>query len=232
MELLIKYFNKLNIAFDDKTLLTFNKFFDLLVEWNEKFNLTTITSREDVIIKHFADSLYAYPHLNSGDEVVDVGAGAGFPAFPLAIVMPDVNFTLVDSLNKRVTFLNEVISQLGLTNCTAVHARAEDFARKRFHYFNVALARAVSQLPTLLEYLIPMVKVGGKAICYKTASIGEELKTAEVAMRILKCELSVREDYFLEGTDIARSLVVITPTSFCNRIYPRVGNKPKTDPLL
>ena len=231
MNLLTKYFDKLNIFYDDKTLLAFNKFFDLLIEWNGKFNLTSITSREDVIIKHFADSIYAYPHLVSGDEVVDVGAGAGFPSIPLAIVMPDVNFTLVDSLNKRVTFLNEVIAQLGLSNCTAVHARAEDFARTKLHYYDVALARAVSQLPTLLEYLIPLVKVGGKAICYKTSTIGEELETATTAMRILKCELSLREDYFLEGTDIARSLVVITPTSFCNRIYPRAGNNPKLNPL-
>ncbi len=231
MILLTKFLKKLNIPYNDDTLHSFETFYNLLIEWNQKFNLTAITERNDVIIKHFADSLYAFPYITYGECVVDIGAGAGFPSLPLAIVLPNVNFTLVDSLNKRVTFLNEVISQLELKNCVAVHARAEDFAKMNVHTFDIALARAVSPLPTLLEYLIPFVKVGGKAICYKTSNISEELELAKTAMRILKCDLSMRQDFTIEDTDIDRSLVAFTPTSFCNRIYPRDKNKPKTNPL-
>lgn len=231
MNNLISYFNELNIPYNDDILTKFDDYYKILIEWNKKFNLTNITDKNDVITKHFADSLYGYSFLNNTGTVVDIGSGAGFPSIPLAIVNPDINFTLVDSLNKRISFLNEVIKTLNLKNCIAVHSRAEDFAKNNRNNYDCAIARAVASLPTLLEYLIPLVKKGGKCICYKSQNADIELENSLKAMNILKCNLLSRKDYYILNTDFKRVLLVFNVISPCNDVYPRSGNKPKNNPL-
>lgn len=216
---------------DNETLLKFEQYFNLLIDWNNKFNLTAITDKTEVYIKHFIDSLSCIKLLHPGDNVVDIGSGAGFPAIPLAIVCPDISFVLVDSLNKRVTFLNQIINTLSLTNCTAVHSRAEDFALLNKSHFSVAVARAVASLNTLLEYLIPLLTIGGRAIAFKASGVDTELAAASHCLSILHCEVSNRLDFNLFNSDICRVLLEFTKISNCSPIYPRGGNRPKTQPL-
>lgn len=229
MKLLADYLDKLHISYDDEILRKFELYYSLLLEYNAKFNLTSITEKNDVIIKHFADSLYGYQLFKDNNSVADVGAGAGFPSIPLAIVLPNTDFTLIDSLNKRVGFLNVVIQSLGLKNASAVHSRVEDFCAKHRHSFDVATARAVAPLPTLLEYLVPLLKVGGKAVCYKSIGVDEEILASKNAFSLLNCELASRQDY--ELSDNQRSLIVVKSNALCNKCYPRGGNKPKLKPL-
>ena len=229
MKLLAEYLEKLNISYDYNILQKFEKYYELLIFYNNQFNLTNITEKNDVIIKHFADSLYGYSFFKETNYVADVGAGAGFPSIPLSIVLPDVNFTLIDSLNKRVNFLNVVKEELNLNNVTAVHSRVEDFCLKNRNTFDIATARAVASLPTLLEYLIPLVKVGGSAVCYKSLNIDNELNLCENAFKKLYCELDNKFDYNIDGN--FRSIVTIKSYKECNKCYPRSGNKPKLKPL-
>lgn len=229
MELLKQYLTKLNIEFDDTTITKFENYYNLLIEYNQKFNLTSITEKNDVIIKHFVDSLYGYQFFKETNYVADVGAGAGFPSIPLAIVLPNVNFTLIDSLNKRVNFLNIVKEELQLNNITAVHSRVEDFCSKNRNSFDIATARAVASLPTLLEYLVPLLKKGGKAICYKSLNADNELLMCDNAFKKLNCKLYEKYYYTLQNN--FRSIVIVNSNDICNKCYPRSGNKPKLKPL-
>lgn len=230
MNLLIDFLKKFDIPYDYEVLKKFEIFYNLLIEWNQKFNLTAITEKNDVIVKHFADSLAGYKYVVNAKTVADVGAGAGFPSIPLAIVCPNTNFTLIDSLNKRVVFLNEVINKLGLTNVVATHQRVEDFCKNQRHCFDIAEARAVASLPTLLEYLVPLLKVNGLALCYKSLNVDEEILTSEKALKILNAKIVDKFDYQLN--DNFRSIVVVKSLKECNKCYPRGGNKPKDKPLL
>lgn len=231
MVLLEKYLKELEIPYTQNTLDKFQNYYELLIEWNNKFNLTTITEKEEVIIKHFADSLYGYKYIKNATSVIDIGSGAGFPAIPLAIVLENVNFTLVDSLNKRINFLNEVISKLSLKNCKTYHSRAEDFAKNNRNKFDIAIARAVASLPTLLEYLVPLVKVRGKTVCYKALSADEEILNSNNALNKLNAEIEICEKYNIKDTDFSRSLVVCTVKGLCDKKYPRDKNSPKNNPL-
>lgn len=230
MKLLEEYLAKLNISYDNTTIDKFSKYYDLLISYNKMFNLTSITEKKEVIIKHFVDSLYGYQFFKNNNSVVDVGAGAGFPSIPLAIVLNDVNFTLIDSLNKRINFLNVVKEELNLLNVTAIHTRVEDFCIKNRNSFDIATARAVASLPTLLEYLIPLLKVNGKAICYKSLNVENEILMCENAFKKLYCKLDNKFDYMLE--DNFRSILIVKSLKECNKCYPRGGNKPKTKPLI
>lgn len=229
MELLKEYLQKLNIPYDDSIIQKFEKYYDLLIYYNNMFNLTSITQKNEVILKHFVDSLYGYKYFINTKNVVDVGAGAGFPSIPLAIVLKDTHYTLVDSLNKRVNFLNVVIEELNLNNVTAIHSRVEDFCSKNRNTFDITTARAVAQLPTLLEYLVPLLKCGGEAICYKSLNVDNELDMAKNAFSKLNCCLEDKFDYNLE--DNFRSILIVKSLKECNKCYPRSGNKPKTKPL-
>ncbi len=201
-------------------------FYSLLIEWNEKMNLTAITDYNDVTVKHFADSIIGLPYMKG--RVCDVGAGAGFPSIPLAVMGVD-SLVLADSLAKRISFLNEVIDKLDLS-CTALHIRAEDMGRGEYREsFDTVTARAVAHTQTLVEYLLPLVKVGGRAVLYKSGDVDEELQSSEFAIARLGGKIEKVVRYELCGME--RTLVIISKISSTPKAYPRSGNKPRTQPL-
>ena len=211
---------------DEQIKQRFEKYYELLIQWNEKFNLTAITEKTAVEIKHFADSLAASEIIKG--KVIDIGAGAGFPSIPLKIVNPSLFITMIDSSNKRVTFLKEVIEQLGLEKAEAIHSRAEDL--KERECFDFAVARAVAPLSTLAEYLIPFVKKGGKMIAYKSDNIEEEMKEAKTAIKILGGTKTEVIKISLDSETV-RSLVIVTKGRPTPKKYPRGANKPRLNPL-
>ena len=199
----------------------FHKFFHLLIEGNKICNLTAITEEDEVIEKHFYDSIYPQFAFNKNSKVIDVGAGAGFPSIPLKIVRPDLSFTLLDSLNKRINFLNNVIAELNLTNIEAIHGRAEDFARKPEYRekFDIATARAVANLKVLAEYCLPYVKVGGKFIALKSSTCENEIADAKEMIKILGGKIKEVIDYKINDNE--RKLIIIEKVSQTPNKYPR-----------
>jgi len=209
----------------------FETYFNFLVEYNEKVNLTAITEKEDVYIKHFFDSCLAKDLIKQNARVVDVGTGAGFPAIPLKIVRPDINLTLVDSLNKRIVFLNELAEKLNI-NYTTIHSRAEDFAHgENREKFDIVVARAVASMDSLAEYLLPLTKVGGKVIAYKGSNYKEEIEKAKKAIKILGGEIEQLLEFELPNNSGSRALVVIKKASTTPKQYPRGKNLPKVKPI-
>ena len=195
MKNLKELFNKYNISLSEDQLLQFDKYFSMLIETNKVLNLTAITEENEVAIKHFLDSVLPSKHIKENSSVVDVGSGAGFPALPLKIVRPDLKVCMVDSLNKRINFLNNVISSLSLKNASAIHSRAEDFAKTNREKYDVAVARAVASLNTLVEYLLPLIKIGGCAIIYKSAKLTEEIENSKRAIKILGGQIEAVENH-------------------------------------
>lgn len=214
------------IELTDTQIAKFEKYYELLIDWNNKINLTAITEYDEVLVKHFADSLIGLPFFKG--RVCDVGAGAGFPSVPLAIAGVQ-EMVLLDSLEKRIKFLEVLKSELGLVFETT-HARAEDFGRGvGRESFDTVTARAVANTSTLVEYLLPLLKVGGKAVVYKGGEIEEELKEAEHAISVLGGKIEEVKKYSL--VELSRSIVIIKKIKPTPKAYPRVGNKPKTSPL-
>ncbi len=212
-----------------------NNFHKILCEWNEFMNLTGITEYNEVVIKHFVDSLAVncvYSFKNT-DRVVDIGTGAGFPGIPLKIMYPDTRFTLLDSLNKRIKFLDEVIRINSLDGIETLHGRAEDYARDKNYReaFDVCVSRAVANLSTLSEYCLPYVKVGGVFISYKAGQLDEELKASERAIKLLGGEIKEVHKLTLPDTDIDRTFVVIKKTAATSKKYPRKAGLPSKEPL-
>jgi len=225
----------LGIALTSEQINQFLRYFELLVEWNGFMNLTAITEYDEVMKKHFVDSLSLIKtyDVSKKVKVIDVGTGAGFPGLALKIAYPNLQVTLLDSLNKRINFLNEVISQLGLSGVETVHGRAEDFAKpdKLRGKFDLCVSRAVANLSTLSEYCLPFVKVGGEFISYKSEKITEELSAAKNAISILGGKFDRSEEFTLPDSDIYRNLVVIKKTKETPKRYPRKAGLPSKEPI-
>ena len=211
------------------------RYYELLVEWNEKMNLTAITEYGDVMKKHFIDSLSIVKAIDpkSISYMIDVGTGAGFPGLALKIAFPEIKVTLLDSLNKRITFLNAVIDELKLKDVEAVHGRAEDFAGKTDYRekYDLCVSRAVANLSTLSEYCLPFVNNNGCFISYKSEKIEEELKQAENAISILGGKIEKQVEFNLPSSDIYRNLVVIRKMKVTPKKYPRKAGLPSKEPL-
>lgn len=229
---LVELKNKFNLS--ENQIGQFEKYYELLIEWNNKFNLTAITKKEDVILKHFYDSLTSLNYINNSSKIIDVGTGAGFPGIPLKIANNTFDVTLVDSLGKRVNFLNEVIRELKLDNINAIHGRAEDLGKNPEYRekYDVAISRAVANLSTLSEYLLPFVKVGGVAICMKGPNISEELEKGKKAIKILGGEIEKIDNFSLEnGADI-RNIIIVKKIKNTTKAYPRKAGMPSKEPII
>lgn len=210
----------------------FYRYMQLLLEWNEKMNLTAITEPQEVLTKHFIDSISVVPYIKEEDKILDIGTGAGFPGIPLKIVLPQNSFTLLDSLNKRIHFLQEVVEQLKLENIEAVHGRAEEFCKEdRREGYHIVVSRAVAKLNVLLEYMLPFTKVGGKCICMKALEIEEELESAKKAIEVLGGTIEKVEEITLEDTDIIRKIVIVKKIKETPKKYPRKAGTPNKEPI-
>lgn len=225
---------------EDTDLNAFRQYYRLLTEWNNVMNLTAITDEREVYVKHFLDSLavnIVFEELNitrrDSLRVIDVGTGAGLPGIPLKIVFPEFHVTLLDSLNKRISFLNEVISSLQLDNTEAVHGRAEDYAHRSEYResFDLCVSRAVANLAVLAEYCIPYVKPGGYFIAYKSGGVDAEAEGAANAVKLLGAKVEKLKKLTLPGTDIERSFVVIKKLTGTAKKYPRKAGLPSSRPL-
>ena len=232
-KILCEKMQDINIILSEMQVEQFFKYMNLLLEWNEKINLTAITDENEIILKHFVDSLTICKYLENKNSLIDVGTGAGFPGIPVKIVRPDLKIVLLDSLNKRVKFLNDVIEKLDLKNIVALHGRAEEVARKPEYreQFDIATSRAVANLSVLLEYLVPFVKVGERCICMKGAEIEEELNSAGKAMMVLGAKIDKVDDFWLPGSDMRRNLVILKKMKETSGKYPRKAGVPAKDPI-
>lgn len=229
-------FNHYNISLDDNQIEKFNRYYELLIDWNQKINLTTITEYQEVVKKHFFDScllLMNYPkEMFDSKHIIDVGTGGGFPGIPLAILLPEAKFTLIDSLNKRIDFLKIVIDELQLNHVNLVHGRAEDLG-KNMEYreqFDYCVSRAVAALPLLLEYCSPFIKKNGFLYLYKSKRVTQEIQEAENALSILNCQ--VKENIqLINDMDYERFILEIEKLDNTPSKYPRKAGIPKKKPL-
>ena len=225
-----KYFN---FHFSVEQLEQFFAYMNLLIEWNEKMNLTAIVEPNEIILKHFIDSITILKEIDNNSKIIDVGTGAGFPGVPLSIMNPTLKITLADSLNKRLIFLQEVVNQLGLKNIEIIHARAEELGKNKKYRenFDAATSRAVANLSTLSEYLIPLVKVGGKIISMKAGGAQEEIEAAKKAIKILGGEIEEIEEFKLPQTEIERTIILIKKEEHTPNKYPRKAGVPSKEPI-
>ena len=227
--------NEIGITLNKEQKEQFDKFYELLVEWNKVMNLTGITEYEEVNEKHFVDSLSIVKaiDINEVESVIDIGTGAGFPGIPLKIAFPHLKVVLLDSLNKRINFLNTVIAELGLENIETIHGRAEDFAKKPEYreQFDLCVSRAVANLATLSEYCIPYVKKEGLFVPYKSGEIDEEVQQSKKAIHVLGGKLKDVIKFQLPGTEIGRSFVVINKIQNTAKKYPRKAGLPSKEPI-
>lgn len=234
-EMLKNRMDRLQIETNENMLEQFDLFYHLLVEWNKVMNLTGITEYEEVVEKHFADSLSLarFLDLNKIHTVIDVGTGAGFPGIPLKIAFPHLKVVLLDSLNKRIIFLNEVIAKLDLREIHTIHGRAEEYARKPEYreQFDLCVSRAVANLSVLSEYCIPYIQVGGIFVPYKSGEIDEEVAASRKAVDILGGQIDHVEKFQLPDTDIHRSFVFINKIKNTQKKYPRKAGTPAKEPL-
>lgn len=232
-EEMLKKSKILGVRFSVEQIEQFYKYMNLLIEWNEKMNLTAITEPKEIILKHFIDSITILKYIDDNSKLVDVGTGAGFPGVPLSIMNPTLKITLVDSLNKRLIFLQEVVKELNLKNIEIVHARAEEFGQNKNYRekFDIATSRAVANLATLSEYLVPLVKIGGKIISMKASNAKEEINDAQKAIEVLGGKIEKIEEFDLPESDIGRTIIIIDKNKCTPAIYPRKAGTPAKEPI-
>ena len=231
---LIEKAKKVNIEIDDKKEEQFYNYMKLLLEWNEKINLTAITEQNDIILKHFIDSITINKYIEQSNSIIDIGTGAGFPGIPLKIMNQNKKITLVDSLNKRINFLNEVCKEISLENIQCIHARAEELASDleyRENYETV-VSRAVARINVLIEYMLPFVKIGGLCICMKGPNIDRELEEAKNAIKVLGGKIKSVESFFLPDSDIERNVIIIEKVAETPKKYPRKAGLPSKQPII
>lgn len=228
---------ELGINLTDYQMEQFYQYYELLIEWNKVMNLTAITELDEVISKHFVDSLALVKAVDDLSEkertVIDVGTGAGFPGIPLKIAFPKLKITLLDSLNKRIKFLNEVISELKLSDMKTIHGRAEDFGRDAEYreQYDICVSRAVANAATLSEYCLPFVKIGGVFVPYKSGKIDEELEAGKKAIKTLGGEIEELIRFALTSADADRTLVVIRKKEKTAKRFPRKAGLPSKEPI-
>lgn len=225
----------LNISLTDRQISQFLRYYEILIEWNSFMNLTGITEYEEVMKKHFIDSLTLVKvyDVSGARTVLDMGTGAGFPGLALKIAFPDIEMTLLDSLNKRIHFLDTVIDDLGLSGVYTVHGRAEDLAKpgQLRESFDLCVSRAVANLAALSEYCLPFVKVGGCFVSYKSEKLSEELTASKNAIFLLGGKISKTEKFMLPNSDIYRNLICIDKVAATSKKYPRKAGIPTKEPL-
>ena len=241
-EKLAEYCLKNGIRYGQKEEERFEAFYEFLIEKNKVMNLTAITEPEEVELRHYIDSVSSVPVLKElfGDRLseepvkgIDLGTGAGFPGIPLAIVLSEYRFTLADSLNKRVDFLKEAVKMMDLGNAEPLHGRAEEIGQSDLREsFDLCVSRAVADLSVLLEYCLPLVKIGGYAVLYKSGEFKDELHRAEYAMQLLGGTLQNVREFVLPGSDIRRSFIIIEKRNAAPIKYPRRSGKPSKSPLM
>lgn len=225
--------NSIGIELTDPQLNAFETYYDMLIDRNKVMNLTAITEFDEVMDKHFLDSVYLFRsiELKADYKLIDIGTGAGFPGIPLKIVFPELKITLLDSLNKRVGFLNDVIDELNLNDIEAIHGRAEDIARDKVYRasYDIAVSRAVANLSTLSEYCLPFVKIGGKFVSYKSGDCADEVDNAKAAIHLLGGKINKIDEFSYSNN--SRSFIVIDKVMNTSNKYPRKAGLPSKKPL-
>lgn len=225
--------NSIGIELTDSQLNAFETYYDMLIDRNKVMNLTAITEFDEVMDKHFLDSVYLFRSikLEADYKLIDIGTGAGFPGIPLKIVFPELKITLLDSLNKRVGFLNDVIAELNLNDIEAIHGRAEDIARDKLYRasYDIAVSRAVANLSTLSEYCLPFVKIGGKFVSYKSGDCVDEVDNAKAAIHLLGGKINKIDEFSYSNN--SRSFIVIDKVMNTSNKYPRKAGLPSKKPL-
>lgn len=225
--------NSIGIELTDSQLNAFETYYDMLIDRNKVMNLTAITEFDEVMDKHFLDSVYLFRSikLEADYKLIDIGTGAGFPGIPLKIVFPELKITLLDSLNKRVGFLNDLIEELNLNDIEAIHGRAEDIARNKAYRasYDIAVSRAVANLSTLSEYCLPFVKIGGKFVSYKSGDCADEVDNAKAAIQLLGGKINKIDEFSYSNN--SRSFIVIDKVMNTSNKYPRKAGLPSKKPL-
>ncbi len=231
-EIILKL-KEINININEKIADKFYKYTNMLLEWNEKINLTAITEISDIILKHYIDSLTINKYIKEQNTIIDIGTGAGFPGIPLKIVNPNNKFILVDSLNKRINFLKEVEKELNLQDIEMIHSRVEDLAKIKEYRekIDLAVSRAVANLSTLLEYMLPFVKENGLCICMKGPNITQEVEDSKKAIEILGGKIEKIEKINLPGSEIERNIILIRKINKTPNKYPRKAGMPAKQPI-
>lgn len=232
-KIMIDNLKELRIKLSDLQLEQFYEYMNILIEWNKFMNLTGITEPNEIIIKHFIDSLTVLNKIDEESTIIDIGTGAGFPGIPIKIALPETKIVLLDSLNKRIKFLDAVVDKLQLKNIETLHGRAEDYGKdKRYRAkYDVAIARAVAPLNILLEYLMPFVKIGGTCLCMKGLNSEEEISKSANAVKELGGELIETKEFFIPNTEMKRKIIQVNKIKETDNRYPRKAGTPSKEPL-